>query len=408
MSLRLMFVTAILIFASWVAAASPALTQSGARPRPAPTPPAQEQDPVEKIYVEEVLLPVFAYEANGTQAPWLDPEDVLVLEDDVPQEVRSVRRVPASVLLLLDVGGDLNPAVRSSTTRDIALNLLSELRPGDRIALMQFNSRPALLQGWTSDKDAVALALRTKLSSGSGSLLSRALSRAAEQFEGEPHGNRHVVLISDGVEAPGRLSGDEAVKVLSSESAESKAQAAEARRKLVAAQAVVHVISYAEMTRQLRKGEEVRRRSDPGVRPGSVEASGISRAGIDPTLPPGVSRGGIGGGPTAGVTITFDPAMRRLRKAHEQALKRGGERLRTLAEETGGRLLLPENEAGMILTGGEVAREVDGQYVVTYAPKRRLATSPADEYRRVHVGARRIGLELRSRRGYVVGAMREK
>ena len=32
--------------------------------------------------------------------------------------------------------------------------------------------------------------------------------------------------------------------------------------------------------------------------------------------------------------------------------------------------------------------------------------APATEYRKLHVGARRLGLQVRSRRGYVVGAMR--
>ena len=62
----------------------------------------------------------------------------------------------------------------------------------------------------------------------------------------------------------------------------------------------------------------------------------------------------------------------------------------------------------MVAQAGEVAREIGTQYVVTYRPKRPLTGAPAGEYRRVRVGARRIGLSLRARRGYVVGTMRQK
>jgi hypothetical protein len=87
-------------------------------------------------------------------------------------------------------------------------------------------------------------------------------------------------------------------------------------------------------------------------------------------------------------------------------MKRGEGRLKTLAEETGGRILLAGTTEEMVEQGGEVAREIDAQYVVTYQPKRPLRTAPATEYRRIHVGARRVGLTLRARRGYVVGTMR--
>lgn len=49
----------------------------------------------------------------------------------------------------------------------------------------------------------------------------------------------------------------------------------------------------------------------------------------------------------------------------------------------------------------QVAREVDSQYVVTYKPRRPIAEAQAGEYRKLDVIARRLGLRVRSRRGYV-------
>jgi hypothetical protein len=70
-----------------------------------------------------------------------------------------------------------------------------------------------------------------------------------------------------------------------------------------------------------------------------------------------------------------------------------------LAGETGGRLWLPVTAEEMLRQAEEAARDVDSRYVVTYKPRRPLAE--AGEYRKLDVVARRQGLSVRSRRGYV-------
>src|SRR2546428_435672 len=101
-------------------------------PSPPPPPPAQQQERI-KIYTEEVLLPVVATDSSGRFDPTLEADDLLILEDGVPQTIRSVRRIPASVLLLLDTGGARNPAMRTNATRDLSVRLVSQLRSGDQV-----------------------------------------------------------------------------------------------------------------------------------------------------------------------------------------------------------------------------------------------------------------------------------
>lgn len=369
--------------------------------QPAATPVEPETQDSEKVFTEEIRIPIMATDEAGRFDPTLERDDLLVQEDDVPQEVKSVRRVPSSVMLLLGTGGELNPAIRTSTTREIARQLLSNLREGDQIALLQFNSRTDVLQKWTDDKARLTDALRSKLASGRGSRFSQAVINAASYFKSQPVGNRHLVIVADGVETPGyRLDAKEAMKVLTTESPEDRALAAEAVKALNAAQATVHVISYTLLAREVMEKKKETSVS-VGMRQPAVGPSSAN-GGWDPTLPPGMSRST----PTIGASVTFDPAMRRLRKAYEKATKKGEERLKTFAEETGGRLWLATTTEEMVAQGREVAREIGAQYVVTYKPKRPLATAPAAEYRRVRVSARRIGLQLRARRGYVVSAMR--
>ena len=132
---------------------------------PSATPPAQQPEPI-KIYTEEVLLPVIATDSNGHFDPSLQVDDLLILEDGKPQTISSVRRIPASVLLLLDTGGFRNPAMKTNSTRDLAVSLVSQLRPGDQVAALQFGGKVELIQSWTTDQKDTIHSLRSKLSSG--------------------------------------------------------------------------------------------------------------------------------------------------------------------------------------------------------------------------------------------------
>ena len=56
----------------------------------------------------------------------------------------------------------------------------------------------------------------------------------------------------------------------------------------------------------------------------------------------------------------------------------------------------------MIREAGEVARDVDAQYVLSYKPIKPLNEAAPNEYRRLEVFSRRVGLSVTARRGYVV------
>ena len=414
---RALLLLAFALFSAAGAGAQSGRVQPPAKPTPSPAGARADSDaqqPDMRVFTEEVRVPVFARDQYGRFDPSLERDDVLVLEDGVPQQVRSIRRIPASVLLVLGTGGELNAGQRTNTTRQMALNLVSHLREGDSVAVLQFNRRTELLQPWTTDLEAARRALRTKLASGTGARHAEALNAAARHFSDRPLGNRHVVLLTDGVETPGGdATPEELNKVLTDASVlGGRAGYAEAYRRLQAAQATIHVVSTGTLGQKVEKGK--RKRAPAGPSPGSVAGSGVAVAGVDPRTPPTVNRGGgIGPGANGGAqatiaTVNFDPAMRRLRKRYESAQKRGEQQMKTLTAETGGRILLPATDEELIAQGEEVAREIGTQYVVTYSPKRPLAGSPATEYRRLTVTPRRNGLELRSRRGYVAAGMTQE
>lgn len=360
-----------------------ASAQAGRRPEPSPTPPNEEQDPV-RVFTEEVRLPVIALDQFGHYDPTLEVDDVLVLEDGVAQQVRSVRHIPANVLLLLDTGGELSglggSSKLTSLTREVAIQVMRSVPETTALAVMQFNNTVELLQPWTTDKDVLLKVLKTKLSSGKRARFSDALVAAAALMKDRPEGSRHLVVVTDGVDTAG-----------------TKTSRAEALKQLAAARATVHIISYTEFVRQKREGRT------PGVSTGQVPTARDPITATDPTLPPGTTRN-----PSFGISVRFDPAMRRQRKGYEVEIKKSQQVLTSVAEEMGGRIFLPLNSEQMLAQAREAAAEIGSEYVVTYRPKRPLANSKPGEYRSLEVAARKQGLTLRSRRGYVVPSGRDE
>jgi len=272
---------------------------------------------------------------------------------------------------LLGLGGQ---SKKTSTTRDVALKILSLLPKGDSLAVIQSADRADVLQSWTNDKDQVARVLKSKLFAGKRARIFEAMAKAAQVLADKPEGTRHIILITDGVETPGgKVDLNDALKLT-----------AEAR-------ATVHVISYTTFVRQ--KNEKQPSSVTTGQRPASENPITAN----DPTLPPGSTRS-----PSFGVSIRFDPAMRRRRKAYEDQTVNSEKWLTDLTEETGGAIFLPKTVEEMIAKAEAVTREIGAEYIVTYRPTKPLASAEPGEYRRVEVASRRVGLYLRSRRGYFV------
>ncbi|HYW73424.1 MAG TPA: VWA domain-containing protein [Pyrinomonadaceae bacterium] len=352
--------------------------QGKARPAPSPTPKPEDQEPV-RVFTEEVRLPVAATDTYGHYDPTLTIDDVLVLEDGQQQQIMSIRHLPTNVLVLLDVGNQLG-LKDTNLTRDVAMNVINNLFAGTRIAVMEFAMKPELLVPWTTDKSEVGKVLKTKMISGKSSRLPDALSAAADQFRETPPGTRHIVIISDGVDTPG-----------------GKVTMANALKQLNSIQASVHILSYTVLERQvlqtktkvLSPGDGVQRDGNPGSNP---VANG------DPGLPPGVTRT-----PTYKVgSIDTDIAMRRKRKEYERATRDSEKELSTIADESGGRIFLPTDTGQLKTQAATVAQDIGSQYVLTYRPTRPLSQASPGEYRKVEIASRRVGLYLRSRRGYVV------
>ena len=329
-----------------------------------------------KIPVEELRVPVFASDERGRLDTQLSAGDLLIREDGIAQNVRGVYRVPAYVVLLADTGGEVNPLKTVRLTSNVAVEFVSKLRPEDLLSVMQVNNKVELISDWSSNRSETIQTIRTKLQPGKRSALSMGLTQAVEKLQKMPAGNRHLVIISDGVDETFNL--DQAIK--------------DATTFGIA----VHVISYTALTDKVATVSVSRPREKSAVPQELILAMPHTH---DPRDPQTYDMKDILQA-KGGVTVDVDRLFRRsgIKKEMAQREVEFGQ----LAVETGGVAWLPETMSEMMTEATKAAQDIDSQYVVTYKPQRPLAAAKPGEYRKLDVISRRVGLRVRSRRGYVV------
>jgi VWFA-related protein len=342
----------------------------------APVTISEEQDSL-KVFVNEVRIPITASDAYGRFDPTVGINDLMVKENGILRPLKSIYRLPASVLLLLDTGGEVNLAKDVRLTREVAIRLVSSLNKEDRVNVIQVNNRVESVQDWTAEKSEAIGSLRSKLMSGKRTVLARGIVAAVAELKKTPAGNRHLVLISDGINSQG-----------------DRAELDEALKSLVGANITTHVISYTSLGLTAKQPSVSR----PRLKSATPEEVII-------TLPrmkmPNDDRPDLRDILEAkgGTVIDLDRLFRRGTSINED-LKRREKEFGHLAEETGGGLWLPVSTDEMLQQASEVAREVDSQYVITYALQRTV-NAEAGEYLKIDVMSRRVGLKIRARRGYL-------
>jgi VWFA-related protein len=337
--------------------------------------PLESRQDVLKIPVEEVRVPVFASDERGRIDTQLLLADLLIREDGVAQNLRGLYRVPAYVLLIADTGGEVNLLKTVRLTTDVAIEFISELRPEDVVAVMQVNNKVELISDWSKNHSETIHAVRTKLLPGKRSVLFEGFRQSVENLQKMPAGNRHLVIISDGLDD--RFDLDKVIK--------------DATESGIA----VHVISYTSLTGRVQTVSVSRPREKSAVPQELILAMPHTH---DPRDPKVYDMKDILQA-KGGVTVDVDRLFRRSGTKNEMAQREL--EFTQLAKETGGVAWLPETVNEMMSQAVEAARDIDSQYLVTYKPQRPLAEAKPGEYRKLDVISRRVGLRVRSRRGYV-------
>ena len=351
---------------------------------PTPSPNSTEQ-PI-KVVTEEVKLNVSAQTMGGRFVADLKPDDLLIVEERTPQTITSLRQVPANVVILLDAGGGLSFVKSLALTRLTSKILINGLRAEDKVAVIQYYDKVEKISDWTTDHSVLFDCLDKKLYSGNRSRFADALNASVNLFSSQPIENRHLVIISDGIDTVA----DDAALI-------------DAYRNVLAANVMVHVISYTQMEQEAGK-----------------KASRVINFGLGdtkPRVPKEIYDDWLRSLPITEkqranleamneaqriISINLDREQIKLIKQRREAWLRSEDQMHSLAEETGGMFHAPEEIQTMWSFALEVANTIDSQYVVTYTPTRPFLRSPLGETRKVIVSTYKDGVHITARQKLII------
>ncbi len=357
----------LVVFTALLAFTAAALGQT-------PTPTPVIDDTPETIFTEEIKLNVSAFDTYGDFVSEVKAHDLVILEDGRIHQASSIRRLPASILIVLDTGGEMRNVKSLDQTRETAKLLVASLKPEDSVALLEYNDTPKIISEWTTDKGETMRALNKDLNFGRRSVFVDALNLATEFLSKSENENRHLVLITDGTDSFDRAD-----------------RRTEEMRRLMTTNINVHVISYTllEAEKVDPKTKSTNAKPHPNALPSEVIAG----------LPNGVKETALA---TNILTINTDREFLKVMRKRKQDLEDSGKFLLALSENTSGMYILPESKEEMIQKAKLIGKIIDSNYVVTYTPKRALSESPNGEIRTVEVSSRRAGLRVSAKRKILI------
>lgn len=341
----------------------------------APTPTPVIDDTPETIFTEEIKLNVSAFDTYGDFVSEVKANDLAILEDGRIHQASSIRRLPASVLIVLDTGGEMRNVKSLDQTRETAKFLVASLKAEDSVALLEYNDKPKILSEWTTDKSETMRALDEELNFGRRSVFVDALNLATEFLRKSENENRHLVLITDGTDSFDR--------------AERRTQE---MRRLMTTNINVHVISYTLLEAAKIEPKSAGAKPHPNPLPDEVIAglpNGLRETAAAPKI----------------LAVNTDREFLKIMRKRKQDLEDSGKFLLALSENTSGMYILPESKEEMTQKAKLIAKIIDSNYVVTYTPKRPLSESPNGEIRTVEVSSRRAGLRVSAKRKILIENM---
>ena len=190
--------------------ASPPRSSTGS----APAAEELDEDDVVRVETQLVSIPAAVYDRTGRLMVSLRAENFTIYEDGRPQRITNfaTTEAPFEVALLLDTSGSTRADV--ALIRRAANTFVKALRPGDRLAIVAFNSMKDgesrlatvdIASPLTDDREALEDAIKT-VGVSNGTPFYDALEQIADEvFDKSPRdevrGRRAVVALTDGVDS---------------------------------------------------------------------------------------------------------------------------------------------------------------------------------------------------------------
>lgn len=162
--------------------------------------------------VDEVLLNCTVIDEKGRPVEGLTQNDFRVWEEKAPQRISSFdhQDSPVSMGILVDNSGSMRD--KRPTVNQGAINLLRESNRRDTAFIVNFNDRPFLDQGFTSDLVALNRGLARNDPQGTTALYDAVAASADELAKHSKFQKQVLLIVSDGADNASRLSREQAIR----------------------------------------------------------------------------------------------------------------------------------------------------------------------------------------------------
>lgn len=171
-------------------------------PTPSPdsqTPPTSDTNPSATISVRSslVVVPALVKTKSGQVVFTLKADDFTIKDDGIPQKLQledDTDSQPLALVVVVEVGGDGIPYLPAYSDLGPLLDAIVGNVP-HRIALVDFDSEPELLHGFTSDLSKITTELNRIESGDNGASILDALSFATNLLRKQPPNYRRAILL---------------------------------------------------------------------------------------------------------------------------------------------------------------------------------------------------------------------
>ncbi|MEZ5316436.1 MAG: VWA domain-containing protein [Vicinamibacterales bacterium] len=342
-----------------------------------------------KTGVDLINVTVTVTDEHGRFVQGLKADDFEVLENGQPQAISQfeAERVPVSLGIALDTSGSMVGEKIVAAQAALDRFLFDLLGRDDEVFLYRFDSRPDLVQGWTTDRRAVSRALGAVKPVG-GTAIYDTLAAAVPLAQQGTRRKKAIVVISDGNDTSSRTN------------------QADVSRLIRETEVLVYAIGIDASGTPNGTGAAAASRRTAGGSSGSSASGGSTAATrsrpvpkafpgapayVPPSPPPSSSAA------ASSSASTFPGGSRRGSASNSERIN--ADALRGITDDSGGRTEIIVSARDLDPATAGIASELSQQYFLGY-----VSSLPRDgKWHTIDVRVRGGRYTVRARRGYVAG-----
>jgi len=160
------------------------------------------------------LVDVYVSVQNADGEPIIvNTEKIQLLENGQPvpnQDIQGTGEVgPLTTILLIDNSGSMNYADKLISAKEVAKEYVEQMRSGDQIGVITFNTEAVTVQEITDDKESLGVSIDA-ISAGSDTALYDALVYTIDTINPLP-GRKAIIVLTDGMDVQSVTTPDEAL-----------------------------------------------------------------------------------------------------------------------------------------------------------------------------------------------------